>query len=101
MAILKALSLLSLLPLGGLAIWPLPVSQSTGNDVLWIDQNVPVYYNGESAVSRPKFHWISRLMPPAGQRTITIMLKSDRFKCYCTNSRYAVQQEHLSMEVLP
>jgi hexosaminidase len=34
-----------------LAIWPLPVSYSNGSDVLWIDQNVKISYNGGGSVS--------------------------------------------------
>ena len=51
---LRSLPLLGLLASEAYAIWPLPVSQSTGDQVLWIDQNVPVYYNGASAVSASK-----------------------------------------------
>ena len=51
MTIFGVLSLFGFLTTGALAIWPLPVSQSLGNEVFWIDQNVEVYYNGESAVS--------------------------------------------------
>lgn len=42
---------LPLLATGVLAIWPLPVSQTTGSDVLWIDDNVEFLYNGVSSVS--------------------------------------------------
>jgi hypothetical protein len=51
MARFRLLALLASLPIRGLAIWPLPVSQSVGDEVLWIDQNAEVYYNGASAVS--------------------------------------------------
>lgn len=37
-----------------LAIWPLPVSYSNGTEVLWIDRNVKISYNGGSSVSEPK-----------------------------------------------
>ena len=45
------LRLIPFLATGALAIWPLPVSQSTGDGILWIDENVQIYYNGASTVS--------------------------------------------------
>ena len=34
------------------AIWPLPVSYTTGSETLFIDQNVKISYKGASSVSR-------------------------------------------------
>ena len=32
------------------AIWPLPMTLSTGNEALWIDRNVTISYKGASSV---------------------------------------------------
>jgi hexosaminidase len=48
---MRSLKALLLLASSALAIWPLPVSYSNGSDVLWIDQNVKISYNGGASVS--------------------------------------------------
>ena len=49
--IMWGLRALPLLATGALAIWPLPVSQTAGEEVLWVNDNVEFTYNGVSSVS--------------------------------------------------
>ena len=49
---MKGLLTLASLTASALAsVWPLPVSYSKGNGVLFIDQSVKIQYNGGSSVS--------------------------------------------------
>ncbi len=47
---MKSLLLLSLIPHFALAIWPAPSNTSLGNSTLWIDDDVPITYNGPNQV---------------------------------------------------
>ena len=52
---MRGLLALPLLASGALAIWPLPVSYTSGNQVLWIDSNVRIAYSYASTVYLK--HW--------------------------------------------
>ncbi|KAK3724408.1 Glucosamine-6-phosphate isomerase (Glucosamine-6-phosphate deaminase) (GNPDA) (GlcN6P deaminase) [Vermiconidia calcicola] len=48
---MRGLLALPLLASGALAIWPLPVSYTSGNQVLWIDSNVRIAYSYASTAT--------------------------------------------------
>jgi len=53
---MSVLFVISLLFTFCFAIWPLPVSQTNGNSVLWIDKNVRIAYNGAFEVRPSSMH---------------------------------------------
>ncbi|KXL44918.1 glycoside hydrolase family 20 protein [Acidomyces richmondensis BFW] len=62
------------------AIWPLPVTYSSGNEVLWIDHNVKITYNGAENSTHgygPENSWTSKIVTNAIERTFDTLFNKN------------------------